>query len=137
MRNLAPVLSSTMLVAIACGCGGKSQPRTPHAQESATAAASTTQPTAPPAVATTQPTTKPTASASAANDPSSVLPKKKAKPKTTRPGPADAKVLFDVPVSPPLEVADAIKSFKIANGFHVEAVASEPMVEEPIAMSFD
>ena len=42
-----------------------------------------------------------------------------------------------IPPSPPLSPEEALKSFKVAPGFRIELVASEPMIESPIALSFD
>ncbi|MEW6158346.1 MAG: c-type cytochrome [Verrucomicrobiota bacterium] len=42
-----------------------------------------------------------------------------------------------VPPAPPLSPADALKTFKLPEGFRIELVASEPMVEEPVALTFD
>lgn len=39
--------------------------------------------------------------------------------------------------SPALSPADALKTFSVPPGFHVELVASEPMIESPILMDFD
>src|SRR5689334_11149953 len=44
---------------------------------------------------------------------------------------------FNVPPSPALAPQDALKTFKLAPGFHIELVASEPMVEDPVAIAFD
>ena len=44
---------------------------------------------------------------------------------------------FPIPPAPPLSAADALKTFKVAPGFHVELVASEPLVESPVAIAFD
>ena len=38
---------------------------------------------------------------------------------------------------PALTPDDAIKTIEVPKGFHLECVASEPMVEEPAAMAFD
>ena len=38
---------------------------------------------------------------------------------------------------PPYSVDDALKTFKVESGFHVEKFASEPMVESPDAMDVD
>jgi putative membrane-bound dehydrogenase-like protein len=43
----------------------------------------------------------------------------------------------DLPRVPATEPKDAIKTFKVRPGFHVEIVAAEPLVVDPIAMSFD
>jgi glucose/arabinose dehydrogenase/mono/diheme cytochrome c family protein len=44
---------------------------------------------------------------------------------------------FKVPPSPALSPQDEIKTFKIATGYRVELVAAEPLVHDPIAMTFD
>ena len=44
---------------------------------------------------------------------------------------------FKVPPSPALSPRDEIKSFKIAPGYHVELVAAEPLVHDPVAITFD
>ena len=38
---------------------------------------------------------------------------------------------------PALSPADELKTFHMAPGFHVELVASEPLVQDPILMQFD
>src|SRR5690349_8683599 len=38
---------------------------------------------------------------------------------------------------PPYGVADALKTFKVESGFHVEKFLSEPDVESPVAMEVD
>ncbi|RYD65085.1 MAG: c-type cytochrome [Verrucomicrobiaceae bacterium] len=43
----------------------------------------------------------------------------------------------DVPPSPVLSVEDALKKFKIAPGFVIEPVVSEPLVEKPVCIDFD
>lgn len=43
----------------------------------------------------------------------------------------------DLPRTKPVEPADAVKSFKVRPGFHIELVAAEPLVVDPICMSFD
>jgi glucose/arabinose dehydrogenase/mono/diheme cytochrome c family protein len=40
------------------------------------------------------------------------------------------------PPAPPLSVEEALKTFTVAPGFHVEVVAAEPLVFDPIAMAF-
>jgi glucose/arabinose dehydrogenase/mono/diheme cytochrome c family protein len=42
-----------------------------------------------------------------------------------------------VPAAPVLTPAEALKSFKLAPGFVIEAVATEPDVEKPVALDFD
>lgn len=44
---------------------------------------------------------------------------------------------FFVPPSPVLPPSQALKSFKIAPGFRIELVASEPLVQDPVATCFD
>jgi mono/diheme cytochrome c family protein/glucose/arabinose dehydrogenase len=41
------------------------------------------------------------------------------------------------PTSPALSAADEMKSFSMPPGFHVELVASEPMIESPILVDWD
>lgn len=43
----------------------------------------------------------------------------------------------ELPRIKPVEPADALATFKIAAGFRLEQVAAEPLVVDPIAMSFD
>src|SRR3989454_1095687 len=43
----------------------------------------------------------------------------------------------ELPRTPPVEPAQALSTFKVRPGFHLELVASEPLVIDPIAMSFD
>ncbi|MCW1923245.1 HEAT repeat domain-containing protein [Luteolibacter arcticus] len=43
----------------------------------------------------------------------------------------------DIPPSPVLSVDDALKSFKIAPGFVIEPVVTEPLVEKPVCIDFD
>ncbi len=42
-----------------------------------------------------------------------------------------------IPPSPVLTVDQALKSFQLAPGFVIEAVAAEPLVEEPVCLDFD
>jgi len=42
-----------------------------------------------------------------------------------------------IPPAPVLSVEEALKSFTIADGFIIEPVAAEPLVEKPVAISFD
>jgi len=48
--------------------------------------------------------------------------------------PLDASAL---PHIPPVEVTNVLKTFQIKKGFHLQLVAAEPLVMDPIAMSFD
>src|SRR5207253_1439775 len=43
----------------------------------------------------------------------------------------------DLPRTAPLEPRDALKSFEVKAGFHLEIVAAEPLVVDPVAMCFD
>ena len=43
----------------------------------------------------------------------------------------------EIPPSPVLSVADALKSFQIAPGFVIEPVATEPLVDKPVCLDFD
>jgi type 1 glutamine amidotransferase/mono/diheme cytochrome c family protein len=38
---------------------------------------------------------------------------------------------------PPLPPAEAMKTFEVPKGYHLQCVASEPMVEEPVMFAFD
>src|SRR5437660_8270065 len=51
-------------------------------------------------------------------------------------GPQNAK-RFEVPPAPALSARDEMKTFKIAPGYRVELVAAEPLVADPVAMTFD
>lgn len=42
-----------------------------------------------------------------------------------------------IPPSPPLNPAEALKSFKLAPGFKIQTFAHEPQVQVPIALQFD
>jgi mono/diheme cytochrome c family protein/glucose/arabinose dehydrogenase len=42
-----------------------------------------------------------------------------------------------IPPSPPLSPDDALKTFKLPDGFRMELVAAEPMIETPTAATFD
>ncbi len=56
---------------------------------------------------------------------------------TKNAGPAKVEIKFNLPPPPPLSPEEALKAFKIEEGFRIELVAAEPMVEAPIAISFD
>ena len=43
----------------------------------------------------------------------------------------------EIPPAPALPPVQALKTFTLKDGFRMELVASEPMVEEPVALSFD
>lgn len=44
---------------------------------------------------------------------------------------------FEVPEAPPLGPAEAMATLRVAPGFRIELVASEPLVEDPVAMAWD
>jgi putative heme-binding domain-containing protein len=44
---------------------------------------------------------------------------------------------IQVPPSPPLSPAEALKSFRVAPGFRLECVAAEPLVVNPVMFEFD
>ncbi len=58
-------------------------------------------------------------------------------PHTKDRGPSAAEIKFKLPAPPPLSVQDELKTFKLPPGFKIEAVAADPLVEAPIAMSWD
>src|SRR5437762_24678 len=43
----------------------------------------------------------------------------------------------DLPRIAPIEPTNVLKTFQIKKGFHLELVAAEPLVMDPIALSFD
>jgi putative membrane-bound dehydrogenase-like protein len=43
----------------------------------------------------------------------------------------------ELPRIPPREPQDALGTFKVLNGFRIEQVAAEPLVNSPVAMAFD
>ncbi|MEX0714194.1 MAG: hypothetical protein WD278_17805, partial [Pirellulales bacterium] len=43
----------------------------------------------------------------------------------------------ELPRVPPVEPADALATFEVQPGFRIEQVAAEPLVADPVAMSFD
>ena len=52
-------------------------------------------------------------------------------------GPDNPEIKFKLPPPPPLSPQDELKTFKLPPGFTAEIVASEPMIEAPIAASWD
>jgi mono/diheme cytochrome c family protein/glucose/arabinose dehydrogenase len=52
-------------------------------------------------------------------------------------GPAQFEIKFKLPAPKPLSPGEALKAFKIQPGYKVELFAAEPLVECPIAMSWD
>ncbi len=43
----------------------------------------------------------------------------------------------DLPRLPAVEPQDALKTFRVKKGFHLELAASEPLIASPVAMAFD
>jgi mono/diheme cytochrome c family protein/glucose/arabinose dehydrogenase len=59
-------------------------------------------------------------------------------PIAVKDSPPDAPSNWPPPVQAPmLSAEEAIKTMKLAPGFRIEVVATEPLVEHPVAMSFD
>lgn len=52
-------------------------------------------------------------------------------------GPTEFELKFKLPPPAPLTPEEAMKTFKVEPGFKIELVAAEPLVECPIAISFD
>jgi mono/diheme cytochrome c family protein/glucose/arabinose dehydrogenase len=52
-------------------------------------------------------------------------------------GPEKVELKFKLPPPAPLSPEEALKSFVVEKGFRVELVACEPMIEAPVAISFD
>lgn len=52
-------------------------------------------------------------------------------------GPEKVELRFKLPPPKPLSPEEAMKAFAVEKGFRIELVASEPMIESPVAMSFD
>ncbi len=62
---------------------------------------------------------------------------KKKSDRTSNRGPENAELKFKLPPPPVLTPQQAIKTFHLPKGFHMECVASEPMIQAPVAMSWD
>lgn len=52
-------------------------------------------------------------------------------------GPSEVEIKFKLPPPKPLSAAEEFKTFKVQPGYKVELFASEPMIECPVAMSWD
>ncbi|MEO6787558.1 MAG: c-type cytochrome [Chthoniobacteraceae bacterium] len=52
-------------------------------------------------------------------------------------GPDQFEIKFKLPPPKPLSAEEELKTFKVPKGFHVELVAAEPMIDSPIALSWD
>lgn len=64
-------------------------------------------------------------------------PKAKKADRTSNRGPTEVDLKFKLPVPPVLTAAEAAKAIKLPKGFKIECVASEPMIEAPVAISWD
>jgi hypothetical protein len=53
------------------------------------------------------------------------------------PGETQPPPTFPIPPAPALVPDEALKTFRVAPGFRIELVASEPLVEDPVAIAFD
>jgi mono/diheme cytochrome c family protein/glucose/arabinose dehydrogenase len=58
-------------------------------------------------------------------------------PKRAGGGPTNPEIKFPLPPPPVLTPQEELKTFKLPPGFHAEVVASEPMIESPVAISWD
>ena len=56
---------------------------------------------------------------------------------TKNAGPEKVELRFKLPPPKPLSPEEAMKAFQVEKGFRIELVASEPLIEAPVAMSFD
>jgi mono/diheme cytochrome c family protein/glucose/arabinose dehydrogenase len=54
-----------------------------------------------------------------------------------RPGEVQKQPSFVIPPSPVLKPEESLKSFRLAPGFRIELVASEPLIHDPVAITFD
>jgi putative membrane-bound dehydrogenase-like protein len=52
-------------------------------------------------------------------------------------GPQNVELKFKLPPPPPLSPEQALGAFKLEKGFKIELVAAEPLIEAPVAVSFD
>src|SRR5690348_5709108 len=55
----------------------------------------------------------------------------------TNPGPPDPPIRFPLPPPQPLSPAQEMNTFKIQPGFQIDLAAAEPLVEDPIQITFD
>ncbi|MEZ0256479.1 MAG: c-type cytochrome [Chthoniobacter sp.] len=70
-------------------------------------------------------------------DPKSAADAEYTGPKRAGGGPTNPEIHFPLPAPKPLSPQEEMKTFKLPPGFHAELVASEPMIETPIAISWD
>ncbi len=78
--------------------------------------------------------TSPAQEAAKPNPPATAAPKED---RTKNRGPESVELKFKLPPPPVLSPEEAVKAIKVAKGFKVQLVAAEPMVESPVAMSWD
>lgn len=52
-------------------------------------------------------------------------------------GPENVELKFKLPPPKPLSPEEELKTFKVEKGFRVELVAAQPLIESPVAVSFD
>ncbi|MES2706179.1 MAG: c-type cytochrome [Verrucomicrobiota bacterium] len=57
--------------------------------------------------------------------------------RTSNRGPEKVELKFKLPPPPVLTPAESLKAMKLQPGFRIECIASEPLIETPIAMSWD
>lgn len=62
---------------------------------------------------------------------------KKKSDRTSNRGPEHPDLKFKLPPPPVLTPQQALKKFRLPKGFKIECIASEPMIEAPVAMSWD
>ena len=79
---------------------------------------------------------KPEAAADAKSDAAPAEPEYTG-PKRAGGGPTNPVIKFPLPPPAPLSPEEALKAIKVPAGFKVELVASEPMIQAPIAISWD
>lgn len=78
--------------------------------------------------------TSPAQEAAKTTAPAAAAPKED---RTKNRGPESVELKFKLPPPPVLSPEEAVKAIKVAKGFKVQLVAAEPMVESPVAMSWD
>ena len=44
---------------------------------------------------------------------------------------------LDFPSTPPVEPRDAVKTFHVLDGFEMQLIAAEPLVTDPVAITYD
>ena len=57
--------------------------------------------------------------------------------RTANRGPDQVELNFKLPPPPVLSPAESLKAIRLQPGFRIECVASEPLIDSPIAMSWD